>query len=43
MPRFYRFCIVMDIIYTYTIVMIAFTLYLVIIILIPASLVNCVS
>ena len=43
MPRFYRFCIILDIVYTYTIVMIAFTLYLVIIIVIPASLINCIS
>ena len=43
MPRFYRFLILMDMIYTYLIVILAFTLYLVIIILIPSSLINAIT
>ena len=42
-PRFYRFVIIMDIIYTYAIVMIAFTIYLVITVVTPSCLVNCIT
>ena len=43
MPRLFQFWIICDIIYTYTIVITAFTLYLVIIIFIKSDLINAVS
>lgn len=43
MPRLYRFYIILDVIYTYAIVIMAFTLYLVIIVLIRASLINALT
>ena len=43
LPRGYQAFIYADIIYTYSIVILAFTLYLVIIVLIPSSLINVVT
>lgn len=43
MPRLYQFWIYCDIVYTYTIVITAFTLYLVITMLIRACLINAIT
>ena len=43
MPRLYQLYIYCDIVYTYTVVILAFTLYIVIVVLIPASLINAIT
>lgn len=43
LPRFYQVYIIIDIIYGYSIVILAFTLYLVIVVLIPSSLINAIT
>ena len=43
MPRFYRFCIVVDIFYTNIIVIISFTLYLVLVVVIKSTLINAIT
>ena len=43
MPRFYQVYIYAEIVYTYLIVIASFTLFLVIVVLIPASLINAIT
>jgi hypothetical protein len=43
MPKFYHFCIILDIIYTNLIVIISFTLYLVLVVAIKSTLINAVT
>ena len=43
MPKFYHFCIILDIIYTNLIVIISFTLYLVLVVAIKSTLINAIT